>query len=458
MTDLITIAKLRYPDGVPGMPDSPVSVMLHYHGHYRLDRFDQTSLEDLRQRLCRRGISLWDFREQCLPALFDLLYMGVELGELKQIPRLFSYQMPPVYVEEYASKWLENVQESSSEETFKRYRSILNRNLLPRFQGFDLCRLDGDTLSQYQEEYLLAGGGKKGFEFHSRILYSILDLAVAEEIRQEGPDAFPARREKEHPVFFSAVAQQWFQTLAPNQQQKWKKPLDTMIQLLGHADLAKLGEEKAYWYRRLLARNGMGSEIFSQHMALLKKIRTYARAQDLIQRRKSLNSDRQSRVEAKRLPGAREREIILQDHPEEPDMLILRLALQMGLRNEEIRMFQWDDIHWDEGWAEIDGRNVPIPADLADTLHRLAVENGGHGYVILTARKKLSPISMSYLIIAAQKSFRRYGMEHIRLNDLRNDYVIRLLQSMSPEEAAKQSGFDDMKEFTARYVDFLAER
>lgn len=139
-------------------------------------------------------------------------------------------------------------------------------------------------------------------------------------------------------------------------------------------------------------------------------------------------------------------------------MLILRLALQMGLRNEEIRMFQWDDIHWDEGWAEIDGRNVPIPADLADTLHRLAVENGGHGYVILTARKKLSPISMSYLIIAAQKSFRRYGMEHIRLNDLRNDYVIRLLQSMSPEEAAKQSGFDDMKEFTARYVDFLAER
>ena len=72
--------------------DDPVGVMLTYYGHYRLDRLNQEVLEDLRQRLARRGVSLAQFRGECLPFIKKALNQGLEEGAVKQVPMLFEYQ------------------------------------------------------------------------------------------------------------------------------------------------------------------------------------------------------------------------------------------------------------------------------------------------------------------------------------------------------------------------------
>ena len=86
-----------FSDAAPNLPDSlssdALSSLLSLAGHYRIDRLQQPVVEDLRQRLSRRGVSLAAFRRDYLPILHAFVAYGVSLGSPKVAPDLFGYQL-----------------------------------------------------------------------------------------------------------------------------------------------------------------------------------------------------------------------------------------------------------------------------------------------------------------------------------------------------------------------------
>ena len=125
-----------------------VSNIKEWFGHYRPDHFDQSVLEDMRQRLSRRGVSLYSFQQNYLPVLYEIMQISVEMGKRKTLPPLFSYEVEPAIFSEQGPLWMEAFQSQASPQTVKRYRLVLERDLLPHFGTWDLCALDGAAVEQ----------------------------------------------------------------------------------------------------------------------------------------------------------------------------------------------------------------------------------------------------------------------------------------------------------------------
>ena len=78
MLKLSDAAALADSRGVAAAPPE----LLHLAGRYRLDRVTQSVLEDLRQRLSRKGGSLTDFRQIYLPQFCTVLErIGLDPGQ-----------------------------------------------------------------------------------------------------------------------------------------------------------------------------------------------------------------------------------------------------------------------------------------------------------------------------------------------------------------------------------------
>ena len=81
------------PEVVSEKAPEAVSNIKEWFGHYRPDHFDQSVLEDMRQRLSRRGVSLYSFQQNYLPVLYEIMQISVEMGKRKTLPPLFSYEV-----------------------------------------------------------------------------------------------------------------------------------------------------------------------------------------------------------------------------------------------------------------------------------------------------------------------------------------------------------------------------
>ena len=108
-----------FSDAAPNLPGSlssdALSSLLSLAGHYRIDRLQQPVVEDLRQRLSRRGVSLAAFRRDYLPILHAFVAYGVSLGSPKVAPDLFGYQLPPLQLAEVVPQWLSSFSEQNDQ-------------------------------------------------------------------------------------------------------------------------------------------------------------------------------------------------------------------------------------------------------------------------------------------------------------------------------------------------------
>ena len=100
-------------------------------------------------------------------------------------------------------------------------------------------------------------------------------------------------------------------------------------------------------------------------------------------------------------------------------------------------------------------RTVPIPDDLLISLQNLASRNDSEGYVILTAHKKIGPVSMIYPYSAAKKILTKLGIQDLRPSDLRSYYIVEQLQQHTADTVAKLCGFSDVKSLLQKFADYL---
>lgn len=432
--------------------------LLGMAGHYRVDRFNQPILEDLRQRLAhQRGVSLETFRAEYLPIILNILQLAKDKGHLTDCPPLFDYCLPPLLLNECWSAWLDSISERVAPATVRRYRNILNQWLLPMLAELDLCALDGAGLQNYHALFLKQGGSESSFKFHITILYGILDFEVGRAIDATGlfqPDV--------PPLLFKSVVPLWLAWLeengSPEQVKFCRAQLEQhLLPSFQLSDLRGLNQRHVEDYRVALARQGIGTDVLRKHLNIINSIRQFAVSQGLLESAQPLFPDREVSPVAARLPDRRVLEQICQLDSADPAVLIIRLAWQLGLRYEEIRTLKWQQVDLDHREAVIAGRTIPIPEDLAQCLAKIAAESGPAGYIVLS-RQKQGPISVPYLFRLARELLSRLELPAIQLKDMRNSYVVQLLQDHTLAETASLCGCSDMVEMRRLYADFLPKQ
>ena len=409
--------------------------------------------------MSRQGVSLYGFSTECLPAIYSMLHYAVDNDIITHIPKLFHYKIEKIELRDVAHNWIDCLEDQMAQSTIERYRRILEDWIMPRLGDLDLCALDGSTIEKYKEVFLTSGGTPSTFLFHQRIIYGIIDFMVAEKINEDRDIVgyLEAKKNRQHPVSLESVALKWLDSVEEDTKESLEEReviQSYLIPLLGRTDISSDYRRRLMEYRKELARRGKGEKEFLTHISVINKLRKYALQQGWIKKAPILKPPKRREIIA-RLPTAQEREMLLRYWTEEPDSLILCLAAQLGLRNEEIRQLQWKSIDMERKVVAVGNRQVPIPDDFIQVLECAGKENGREGYVVVTAQKKIGPVSMAYLIVSAQKLLQKYGIAHIRLDDLRNDYIIRQLKVKSPECVAKQCGFLDVGVLMERYVDFI---
>lgn len=133
---------------------------------------------------------------------------------------------------------------------------------------------------------------------------------------------------------------------------------------------------------------------------------------------------------------------ILAAHAEDAAGAILRLAWQAGLLREEIQGLTWERVDFLDRKIVLADRSVPVSDELAEWLQRLRdSRDRRQEHVVLSDRdrKPLTPQSISRL---ARTALDREGQTAVRLIDLRNDFVLRQLESHDWQYVSRITGVE----------------
>ena len=132
-------------------------------------------------------------------------------------------------------------------------------------------------------------------------------------------------------------------------------------------------------------------------------------------------------------------ERILTRFPYSPEGAILRLAWLEGLSREEIAALTWDQVQFEDNALTLPDRTVPLAPSAEDCLrerHRLYAQRDPHVIISDRYQRPMPPESVSRL---ARTALDTEGQK-VSLKDLRQDFVIRQLQTHDWTYAARVSG------------------
>ena len=406
--------------------------LLHLAGHYRLDRMSQPVLEDLRQRLSRKGVSLDDFRRIYLPYIKELLRAGVANGSLGKMPRFFDYDLPPLPFRDVCPPWLEDFSAHCAKATAVRYQGIIQRYLNAYWGDTDLRDLDGPAVEAYRRYYLEQRDGAPSlFSSHTAILYSILDFYVARAIAERGQDSLPPPKEK--PLLLKEVAPYWLESLPETTptalRETYKAHLERhILPILGQSDLRKFNPRRISDYQIALKRHG-GAPFFQTHVDILNQILRYAAEKGLMDAIPALRvpKKRQPRVTHPEPPSIppydRMMEVINSD-PSGLGVLVVRLAWQLGLFSDEIRFLKWSQLDLAAKTAHVSGREISIPDELCSYLSKRRGTASDDSYVV-SSKAHPNPYSSGYIFRLVKELLWRFELGYLSFEEVRQDYYRR---------------------------------
>ena len=131
---------------------------------------------------------------------------------------------------------------------------------------------------------------------------------------------------------------------------------------------------------------------------------------------------------------------LLSRHPNDATGVVLRLAWREGLTRDEICSLQWDRIDYDARLLRLPERTVPLEDETAACLRAWQARCGEFGPYVAVSEKlrgRLAPQSVSRL---ARFALDEAGLEGVRLEDLRLDFVRRQLEEHDWPYALRVSG------------------
>ena len=415
-------------------------------GHYRLDHVSFHTLEDLRQRLSRRGVSYHEFRTAVLPCL-TRLFSACPDGAHPDAA-FFSRCYPDVTLpfDHWATEWQQTLEKSFALSTAARYSRILTHSLIPILNEEDLAFLDKARMDRLKSVLQYDAEKESTWRQISGVLYAVLDYAVAHACL------------KSDTITFQTAALDWLGHVsgdfAPNTFATYRSIVEKyMIPLLGDRPLFAFDSRSVLQYRRKVLGMGLSDGRFAIHWTVLNAILRHALTRGWIDKTPTLHIPYPKRKEAIQLPDPQCMEAALLSDHSWPASFIVRLAWDMGLTREEIRDLTWDAIAPASGVALIDGRAVPIPDHLIRDFETARRETGGVGNVVRSARGKI--LTAENISMNTRKFLSLHGMEHIRLADLRHGYILRTINQAGMEETARRCGYKSPEILLRLYGKYL---
>lgn len=146
---------------------------------------------------------------------------------------------------------------------------------------------------------------------------------------------------------------------------------------------------------------------------------------------------------------------LLAEHQMNPAGTVLRLSWLAGLSREEIAGLTWGQVSFQDAQLDLPDRSVPMEEELSSYLRRLWEKRGSGAWVLFSERTAgpMQPESISRL---ARQALDAAGQKHVRLMDLRHDWILRQLESQDWATVARISGVE-VPALQARFGALVAE-
>lgn len=120
--------------------------------------------------------------------------------------------------------------------------------------------------------------------------------------------------------------------------------------------------------------------------------------------------------------------------------IILRLAWKLGLRREEMHRLTWSDIDFARQELVLPGRRTPIDDETCKILRERFVARRAQSEFVVTSDRHHAQMQPPSISRAARQVLDAGGQEGISLEDLRQDWIMRLLSERGVDYTARVSG------------------
>lgn len=134
---------------------------------------------------------------------------------------------------------------------------------------------------------------------------------------------------------------------------------------------------------------------------------------------------------------------LLWKHKDDLAGVIIRLAWRAGLKREEIHALKWEQVDYLNSTIMLSDRTIPINEDTKTSLQLWCGVLDKKGviseYVVVSPRTK-ERLNPTHITNTAQRAMRKAGMQNLRLEDLRCDYIMQMRETHGDIYALRVSG------------------
>lgn len=134
--------------------------------------------------------------------------------------------------------------------------------------------------------------------------------------------------------------------------------------------------------------------------------------------------------------------------------IILRLAWEAGLSRDELTRLRWGDVDLDEQTLCVDGRTIPLSPELNACL--LARFRTCHTDLVIWSDRRRGPMAPQSMSRLARAALDQGGLPDITLMDLRQDFIIRQLETHGWPYAVQVGGIS-VGDLYARFSPWLPD-
>ena len=135
---------------------------------------------------------------------------------------------------------------------------------------------------------------------------------------------------------------------------------------------------------------------------------------------------------------------------------LIVLAWRLGLSREEIYNLKWTDFSFEERQVSLPDRCIPLDEEAYPRLYRRWEEQGQRGMYVASSDRYAERVHLHYIPRCVRLALNEGGLPDVNMIDLRQDFVIRLLQEHPRPYVARITGISASTLY-ASYKEYFAD-
>lgn len=135
---------------------------------------------------------------------------------------------------------------------------------------------------------------------------------------------------------------------------------------------------------------------------------------------------------------------------------LIVLAWRLGLSRDEIYNLKWSDFSFEEKQVSLPDRHIPLDEEAYTRLYRRWEEQEHRGVYVASSDRIGERVHPNYIPRCVRKALNEGGLPDINMIDLRQDFVLRLLQEHPRPYVARVTGISATSLY-ASYSEYFAD-